>query len=140
MSQLIDMLIRHEGSESHAYTDTVGKVTIGVGRNIDPDGGLGLSPKEISYLLQNDVNRVEDELVTNFPWVEDIEWQRMDALANLCFNLGMPRFKKFKKALAAAEAGNWELCADEFIDSMWASQVGQRAIEVTNLIRTGEYE
>ena len=139
MSQLIDMLIKHEGSESHAYTDTVGKITIGVGRNIDPDGGLGLSPTEIAYLLQNDVSRVEDELFASFPWVEHIAYERADALVNLCFNLGLPRFKKFKKALAAAEAGDWELCANEFMDSKWATQVGRRAEEVTNLIRYGVY-
>ena len=64
----------------------------------------------------------------------------MDALVNICFNLGLPRFLKFKKALAAAEDQDWELCADEFMDSKWASQVGQRAVELTTIIRTGEYE
>jgi len=140
MNHLIEMLKRHEGVETHAYTDSVGKVTIGVGRNIDPDGGLGLSQKEITYLLQNDVDRVEQELVYSLPWFEYMEWQRMDALVNICFNLGLPRFLKFKKALAAAEDQDWELCADEFMDSRWASQVGQRAVELTTLIRTGEYE
>ena len=140
MNHLIEMLKRHEGVETHAYKCTAGKITIGVGRNIDPDGGLGLLPKEIEYLLQNDVDRVEQELVNSLPWFEYVEWQRMDALVNICFNLGLPRFLKFKKALAAAEDQNWELCADEFMDSKWATQVGQRAIEVTTLIRTGEYE
>jgi len=139
MSKLIDMLIKHEGSKRYAYTDTVGKLTIGVGRNIDPKGGLGLSQKEIAYLLQNDVDRVEQELVDSVPWVEHMEWQRMDAFVNICFNLGLPRFLTFKKALAAAEDQDWELCADEFMDSVWASQVGQRAVELTTLIRTGEY-
>ena len=140
MSALLDMLMKHEGVETHAYTDTVGKLTIGVGRNIDPVGGLGLSTQEITYLLQNDVDRVEQELVNSIPWVEHIEWERMDALVNICFNLGLPRFLKFKKALAAAEDQNWELCADEFMDSRWSSQVGQRAVELTTLLRTGEYE
>ena len=140
MSQLIEMLMKHEGVETHAYKDTVGKLTIGVGRNIDPAGGLGLSTKEIIYLLQNDVDRVEQELVNSIPWVEHIEWERMDALVNICFNLGLPRFLEFKKALAAAEDQNWELCADEFMDSRWSSQVGQRAVELTTLLRTGEYE
>ena len=140
MSALLNMLMKHEGVETHAYKDTVGKLTIGVGRNIDPVGGLGLSKKEITYLLQNDVDRVEQELVNSIPWVEHIEWERMDALVNICFNLGLPRFLEFKKALAAAEDQNWELCADEFMDSRWSSQVGQRAVELTTLLRTGEYE
>jgi lysozyme len=140
MSKLIEMLKRHEGVETHAYTDTVGKVTVGVGRNIDPDGGLGLSPREINFLLQNDIDRVEEELVDNVPWIIYIEGPRMDALVDICFNLGLPRFMKFKKALAAGAFGDWKLCADEFMDSRWASQVGQRAVELTNIIRSGEYE
>jgi lysozyme len=140
MNQLIEMLKRHEGVETHAYKCTANKTTIGVGRNIDPEGGIGLTMPEIEYLLQNDVDRVEAELVGALPWVEHVEWERMDALVNICFNLGLPRFLKFKKAIAAAEDQDWELSADEFLDSRWATQVGQRAVEVTNLLRTGVYE
>ena len=139
MSNLMDMLKRHEGSEKYAYFCTSGKLTIGVGRNIDPKGGIGLSPREITYLLQNDVDRVEQELINYIPWVEHMGWQRMDALVNICFNLGLPRLLKFKKALAAMEAEDYNLAAIEFMDSKWASQVGQRAVELTTLIRTGEY-
>ena len=139
MSKLIEMLIKHEGSEKYAYFCTSGKLTIGVGRNIDPKGGIGLSPREITYLLQNDVDRVEQELINYIPWVEHMDWQRMDALVNICFNLGLPRLLKFKKALAAMEAEDYNLAAIEFMDSKWASQVGQRAVELTTLIRTGEY-
>ena len=140
MNHMIEMLKRHEGVETHAYKCTAGKTTIGVGRNIDPEGGIGLTMQEIDFLLQNDVDRVEEELVRTLPWVEHIEWARMDALVNICFNLGLPRFLKFKKALAAAEGQEWELCADEFMDSRWSKQVGQRAIEVTDLIRSGTYK
>ena len=139
MSKLLDMLIQHEGSEQYAYFCTSGKLTIGVGRNIDPEGGMGLSQSEIAYLLQNDVDRVEQELVNSIPWVEHVEWQRMDAFVNICFNLGLTRFLKFKKALAAAEDQNWELCAAEFMDSKWASQVGNRAKELCTIIETGKY-
>ena len=42
MSMIIEMLRLHEGVETHAYKCTANKTTIGVGRNIDPDGGIGL--------------------------------------------------------------------------------------------------
>ena len=35
MKKLIEMLKRHEGVETHAYECSEGKVTVGVGRNID---------------------------------------------------------------------------------------------------------
>jgi len=139
MSKLAKMLRRHEGVETHAYTDSVGKITLGVGRNIDPKGGIGLSEKEIKYLLNNDISRVETELYNTFDWFEDLDEVRGDAMVNICFNLGMPRLKKFKKALAAMEAKDYNLAAIELLDSKWANQVGHRAIELSVMIETGEY-
>ena len=52
--KLIEMLKVHEGVETHAYKCSASKITIGVGRNIDPEGGIGLSEDEIDYLLQNE--------------------------------------------------------------------------------------
>ena len=141
MSQrLTEMLIKHEGSKSHAYMCTANKVTVGVGRNIDPEGGIGLTKDEISFLLKNDIERVEDELSRRLPWILELSDVRIDALIDICFNLGLPRFLKFAKALDALEQREYDLAADEFMDSRWAKQVGQRAITVSNMIRTGEYQ
>tara|TARA_R110002095_G_scaffold41339_1_gene38108 strand:+ start:3131 stop:3556 length:426 start_codon:yes stop_codon:yes gene_type:complete len=141
MSQrLTDMLIKHEGSKSHAYMCTANKVTVGVGRNIDPEGGIGLTKDEISFLLKNDIERVEDELSRRLPWILELSDVRIDALIDICFNLGLPRFLKFAKALDALEQREYDLAADEFMDSRWAKQVGNRAVTVSNMIRTGEYQ
>ena len=140
MSKLVKMLTTHEGSKSHAYKCTAGKITVGVGRNIDPEGGLGLSQEEISYLLGNDIERVEEELANALPWLLELDCARIDALVDMCFNLGLPRFLKFAKALDALEAGDYNRSADEFMDSLWAKQVGYRAYEVSEMIRTGVYQ
>ena len=139
MSKIIEMLREHEGVETHAYVDTVGKVTIGVGRNIDSKGGLGLSTDEINYLLANDVKRVNAELAAAFSWYKTLGTPRKDAIMDMCFNMGLPRFKKFKKALAGMAKGDYKTAAVEFLDSRWANQVGQRAITVTDIIRSGEH-
>lgn len=139
MQKLLDMLKRHEGVMHYVYDDHLGYATIGVGRCIEKNVGLGLSHDEIEYLLQNDVKRCIEELDANFPWYRNLCEARRDAMINLCFNLGLPRLKKFVKALAAMEAGNYEEAAVEFLDSRWAKQVGSRALEVTHMIRSGEY-
>ena len=139
MSMIIEMLRQHEGVETHAYVDTVGKVTIGVGRNIDKNGGLGLSQQEIDYLLSGDVKRVEAELSQAFIWYDDLDDARKDAMMDMAFNMGLPRLRKFKRALAAMSARLYEIAAVEFLDSRWAKQVGHRAITISEMIRTGEY-
>ena len=136
---IVEMLRKHEGVETHAYRCTANKTTIGVGRNIDPDGGIGLSDSEISYILANDVKRVNAELCDTFRWYKKLDAPRKDALMDMAFNMGLPRLKQFKKSLAAMKANNYELAATEFLDSRWAKQVGKRAITVTDMIRTGGY-
>ena len=138
MSELIEQLRRHEGVETHVYKCTAGFETIGVGRNISKSG-LGLSPDEIDYLLQNDINRCVRELAYALDWFSSLDGVRQDAMVNLCFNLGLSRLMQFKLALDAMERGEYHRAAAEFLDSRWAKQVGNRAIEVTHMIRMGEY-
>ncbi len=138
MSKLIEQLKRHEGIRTHAYQCTANMTTVGVGRNIDEDGGIGLSIDEIEFLLENDIKRCKQELIT-FPWFSQIDSVRQDALVNLCFNLGMTRLLGFRNALTAMSVGDYDKAADEFMDSRWAKQVGSRAEEVCAMIRTGNY-
>ena len=137
--KLIAMLKRHEGVESHAYHCSENKVTIGVGRNVDKAGGLGLSDDEVDYLLQNDIDRVSGELDSEYEWFAGLDDVRQDAMIDISFNLGQTRLRAFKNALAAMAKGDWRAAADEFMDSRWSGQVGNRAKELTEMIRTGQY-
>tara|TARA_R110000796_G_scaffold252285_2_gene385933 strand:- start:4401 stop:4811 length:411 start_codon:yes stop_codon:yes gene_type:complete len=136
MKTLREMIKRHEGVETHAYKCSQNKTTIGVGRNIDPDGGIGLSEAEIDYLLNNDINRCIGEL-SGFVWFPDLNQERQNAIIDMVFNLGITRFKGFKNAIAAMSKSDFETAADEFYDSRWAKQVGNRAIEICEMIRKG---
>ena len=139
MSLIIEMLRQHEGVRTHAYQCTADKTTIGVGRNIDENGGIGLSTDEINYLLANDVKRVNDELLGAFRWYKTLGTERKDAMIDMCFNMGLPRLMQFKKALAAMAKGDYVTASAEFLDSRWAAQVGQRAETIAAIIETGEY-
>ena len=137
--KLIETLKRHEGVRSHVYLCSAGYETIGVGRNI-ADSGLGLSDDEIDYLLSNDIKRVDAELAYAYPWYNDLDQVRKEAMINLSFNLGQTRLQKFVKALDRMAGHAYGEAANEFMDSLWAKQVGSRAVEVTEMIRTGEYQ
>jgi len=137
MSKLSDQLRIHEGVRKHVYLCSAGYETIGVGRNI-ADSGLGLSDDEIDYLLENDINRCRKELET-YSWFSDLDDVRQDALINMCFNLGLSRLANFKNALSSMAVGAYSDAAEHFLDSRWATQVGNRAQEVAHMIRTGEY-
>ena len=136
---LVDMLKRHEGIKSKVYLCSKGYETIGVGRNISKTG-MGISEIEIDFLLNNDLLRIRRELRTEYPWFSKLDSIRQDAVIDISFNLGQTVLRKFKKALKAMSEENYELAADEFMDSRWSKQVGNRAVEVTEMIRSGEYQ
>jgi lysozyme len=139
MQRLRDLIKRHEGVETHCYKDHLGLETIGVGRCIAPSS-LGLSEDEIDYLLDNDIERCILELSNALPFFRTLDEVRKEALIDLCFNLGLTRLMGFKKALAAIEAGLWETAKVELLDSRWAVQVGARSEEISEMIRSGQYQ
>ena len=137
MSKLINTLRRHEGVKNTLYKCTSDKWTIGVGRNLED---VGLSEEEIDMLLKNDITRTEELLDEYMDWWSDLDYVRQDAMINFVFNVGIGTAMKFKKAMTALEEGDYEIAADEMMDSNWSKQVGDRAVEVTEMIRTGEYQ
>lgn len=138
MDRLIEQLKRHEGVSAYCYKDINNLEHIGVGRNISKTG-IGLSMEEIEYLLSNDILRCIKELSSEYQWFGSLDEVRQEAIINIFFNLGATRFRGFKKAIAAMEAADYNLAATEFLDSRWAKQVKGRSLELTDIIRTGEY-
>lgn len=132
--KLRDMLIRHEGIRLHPYKCSADKLTIGVGRNIE-DNGISIS--EASLMLDNDILRVHEELSMNFEWYNHLTQVRKAALIDMCFNLGLTRFKKFKNMIKAIDQTDYAVAADEMLDSKWARQVGDRADELSSMMRAG---
>jgi len=136
-------LRRDEGEVLHAYQDSLGYWTIGVGRLIDKRKGGKISIGESAILLDNDIDDVEDLLDMYLPWWRSLDAARQGALANMAFNLGVgpsaenPEGKllTFKNTLASLQAGNYEAAARGMMQSRWASQVGARATRLAFIIR-----
>lgn len=130
--ELIKILKHDEGVMLKPYTDTVGKLTIGVGRNLTDNG---LTEDEIDYLLNNDIDRCIHELSVKFDWFLTEKENVQIVLISMVFNLGMPRFLGFKKMIAAIENEDYKEAAAQMLDSKWARQVGKRANRLSELIQ-----
>jgi lysozyme len=133
LDKLARQLERHEAKRNFPYTDTVGKLTIGVGRNLTD---RGLLDSEITFLLQNDIADVVDFLNTNLPWWSSLDDVRQRVLADLAFTLSH-KLLDFKQTLGALESHEWDKAADALLASKYATQVGQRAKNLAFMIRTG---
>jgi lysozyme len=131
---LIDILKRDEGVRLFPYKDTVGKWTIGVGRNLDD---VGISLDEAEYLLRNDIRKVEAD-ARKYPWYAGLNDARKAVVLSMIFNMGAEGFAGFKNTIASIAAGNYEDAASRMLRSKWSSQVGNRAVRLAAMMRTGE--
>ena len=136
MLELAKQLIKHEGMRLKPYKDTVGKLTIGVGRNLDD---VGISKEEALLLLHNDIKRADEQLVKALPWTTKMDRVRYSVLVNMVFNMGMGGLLQFKNTISLIEQGKYKEAAKAMIDSKWARQVGNRAIELAKQMETGVY-
>ena len=132
--KLIALLKKHESIRLKPYLDTVGKLTIGIGRNLDD---VGISLDEAEYMCNNDIDRCIWDLDKHLPWYKDLSENRQLVLMDMCFNLGISKLLGFKDTLASIKAGNYELASEQMLQSKWASQVKGRALELSNMMREG---
>ena len=118
------------------YKCTAGKLTIGIGRNLDD---VGISEEEAEMLLKNDIYEATNQLLNAFPWMATFSDVRISAMINFTFNVGIGTVRKFSNTIEYLKNEDWEAAADEMMDSKWAEQVGDRAIQITEQIRTGRW-
>lgn len=131
-----DDLIRDEGVRLTPYKDTLGVLTIGIGRNLDD---VGITEEEALGLLKNDISRAEKSLDREIPWWVTRPEPVRRALINMCFQLGMSGLLAFKKMLACLQAGDYEGAKAHALDSLWAKQTPERAKRVTELFTEKEH-
>lgn len=133
--RLKEQLKTDEGFSATPYKDSVGKLTIGYGRNLDD---VQLSLKEADYLLETDINKAlldAEKAVDNFYLLDDV---RQEVIINMVFNMGLPRFKGFKKTIKLIENNEFEKASKEMLNSKWANQVGRRALKLSTMMKVGK--
>lgn len=136
MDRIKEQLVRHEGLRLKPYRCTAGKLTIGIGRNLDD---CGITQSEAYVMLINDIMNCEKQLQAKIPDIYNgLDEVRKSVLLNMCFNLGINGLLGFKNTLAFVKAGDWERAANNMLVSRWAKQVGHRAIELSELMRKGK--
>ena len=133
-------LRRDEGVVDHAYTDSEGYLTIGVGRLIDKRKGGRLTDVEMDFLLANDIAEKEAELEARVSFYNSLSEARRGVLLNMAFNLGVGGLLAFKNTLKLVELGMYEKASVEMLDSKWARQVGRRATRLSKQMATDEWQ
>jgi lysozyme len=130
-ARVMAQLVRDEGLRLKPYRCTAGRLTIGVGRNLDD---RGITENEAMLLLQNDVADVWSRLVADLCWVGHAPEAVQEALVNMAFNLGEEGLLGFGVTLGHLRAARYPEAARAMLDSRWARQVGARAERLAALV------
>ncbi len=128
-------VLRHEGLRLKVYTCPRGKLTIGIGRNLEENG---ITRAEAFYLLENDLKRAECDCQNAFQWFEKLDIVRRGIVIEMVFNLGFQGFLGFKRLIKALTIQDYEGAAREMTNSHWAVQVGHRARKLAQMMQSGK--
>lgn len=147
MTNLEKILIKQEALRLQTYRCTAGKLTIGVGHNLDDNPLPGfydamppITNEVAMKILADDIASCRQECVKAFAFFNNLDSVRQDALINLCFNMGMDTLLEFKNTLKAIADHRWEDAEHGLVSSLWAKQVGKtRSGEIRHMILTGTY-
>jgi lysozyme len=133
ITDIYGQLRRDEGEKLRLYVDTKGKTTIGVGRNLTDDG---ISKDESDLMLKNDVGSSITKLYTRLPFFQALDAVTKGVLINMEFNMGFQKLEEFQKFLYAIAQGDNETASAELLNSLYAKEVGDRAVRLAQQVRT----
>lgn len=162
-SPIVQLLERHEGLKLKSYRCTKGKITIGIGRNLEDnplctdemrtlsDNGVDLNVdrealdllnKDNAYmLLEYDLNFITLKLRARLPWFKHLSQVRKDVLTDMALNLGVDGLLGFSDTIGLIEQGEYEKASVEMLDSKWAREdVSEvRSGGLSEMMRTNTY-
>lgn len=132
MSKISDMLEHHEGFRQFVYKDSLGIETIGIGRNLK---NRGVTRAEALYLLENDIADFTKQLRDRLYWFDSIHEDAQMVLIDMAFNMGLGGLMTFTQTLEHIKNENYKKASETMLQSLWAKQVGARAIELSEILK-----
>tara|TARA_R100001129_G_scaffold16897_2_gene11051 strand:+ start:150 stop:608 length:459 start_codon:yes stop_codon:yes gene_type:complete len=134
IDKLREELEADEGCKYHVYLDHLGLPTAGVGHLLtgkDPEYdkpvGTVVSEQRVAEWFEQDINITLNDCEKVYDNWKDLPEEVRLITANMMFNLGYPRYSKFRKCIQAIKDGNWNEAGNQMEDSRWHKQVTNRA-------------
>ena len=131
---VLDDLRRDEGLRLKPYRDTVGKLTIGYGRNLDD---VGMSEAEAEGMLAEDAARADLDTQLKLPWTTGLDAVRRSVVIEMAFNMDIEGLLGFHNTLAAIQRGDWATASNGLLTSLAAHQEPARVARWAAKLRTG---
>ena len=129
---LIENVKESEGFRDKVYQCTQGYDTIGYGFAVKD---LVLDEDIADMILERKLDKLEARIDSKFPFTEDLPRNVKDVVIEMCYQLGVSGFSKFKQTIALLRLGNFKEAADEMLQSRWSRQTPNRAQKLADIVR-----
>ena len=129
---LLEQIKKHEGFRSTLYQCTEGYDTIGYGFAIKD---LWLDKDVAELILKRKLDKLQKRIASRFGWFYNSPEKVKNVVTNMCYQLGVSGFSKFKKTIYLLETEQYEDASIEMLDSLWAKQTPNRARELSEILR-----
>lgn len=152
-NRVAEMIEKHEGKRDKVYSDTLNNPTIGIGFNLNrydarekiealglsydeiKKGNQSLTDKQIYSLFKDNLNEAINISQSFLPNFNEHPAKIQEVIIDMAFNLGSNKLAGFKKFREALLNKDYKVAADEMINSEWYGQVGNRSIELENIMQ-----
>ena len=129
---LIESIKKHEGYVASVYKDSLGIDTIGYGFAIKD---LQLDEDICDMILERKLKDLNDSIKIKFDWYKYMPPEIKNIVTEMCYQLGVTGFSKFRKTIAYLQNKEWKNASIEMLDSRWAKQTPNRAKETSNRVK-----
>lgn len=134
-------LISDEGVVLHAYQDSLGYWSLGVGRCIDKRRGCGISHQEALYLLDNVLDVRLSDIIERWPAFLKLDPVRQTVIASMAYQLGLEGLASFTDTLSAMWRGDYRAASEHMIRSKWAqADSPARAYRLAQMMDSGRWD
>ena len=133
LNDIVKDIKKHEGFRAKVYKCTEGYDTIGYGFAIKD---LVLDEDIADLILMKKLHKLLERILIAFPWFKDVDDTAKAVIVNMCYQLGLSGFSKFKKTIYLLETEQYEEASVEMLDSLWAKQTPNRAKELSETLRS----
>jgi lysozyme len=133
--ELLESIKLSEGWRSTVYDDTLGIPTIGYGFAIKD---LVLDEDVGEIILKRKIGALIERIGKRFDWFSGMPHTIQDVVTEVCYQLGVSGFSKFRLTIGYLKEGSFPKAADEMLDSKWAKQTPNRANRLADIVRNTE--
>ena len=130
---LIENIKESEGFVEHVYDDSLGIPTIGFGFAIKD---LILDEDIASEILVRKVEKLAKRVEAKFDWFNEANDDIKEVVIEMCYQLGLGGFSKFKKTISYLESKDYKSASVEMLDSKWATQTPNRAKKLSEVVKS----